>query len=121
MGRVRMRTVSESPDARLIAVTDIDPAIGKAAAAEFNVPFDTTVEALLARQDIDVVYISVPNLGHLDLVEQVAASKRHMIIEKPMARNVAEAEDIIAAAQRHGVTLKVGSNLRFFPNVQKAK
>ena len=64
-----------------------------ALAAEYpGVDAEPSAEALLARQDIDVVVIATPHSTHLALAKQVAAAGKHIYLEKPMALDVNECD-----------------------------
>lgn len=68
---------------------------------------------LLSRADIDVIHICTPNQGHAPLTIRALEAGKHVLCEKPMATNVAEAEDMVAAAKRTGKKLTIAANNRF--------
>ena len=70
---------------------------------------------------IDALYICTPHDLHLEHARLAAAAKRHILLEKPIARNVGEARSIIEAANEAGVKLMVAENYRFLAPVQEAK
>lgn len=63
--------------------------------------------------DIDAVYICLPNSMHADFTIRAAKAGKHVIVEKPMATNIADAERMIEACRAAGVHLAVGYRLRF--------
>ncbi|MCY7349061.1 MAG: Gfo/Idh/MocA family oxidoreductase [Cytophagaceae bacterium] len=65
--------------------------------------------------DIDVVYVITPNVLHKDFAIRAAKAGKHVITEKPMAGNVKDAQEMIAACQKAGVKLMVGYRLHFEP------
>ncbi|MDR1935327.1 MAG: Gfo/Idh/MocA family oxidoreductase [Candidatus Accumulibacter sp.] len=77
--------------------------------------------ALLADRDIDAVYISTPPNGHKALTLQAAAAGKHVYVEKPMAMNHAESQEMIAACQHAGVRLYVAFYRRAMPRFLKVK
>lgn len=77
------------------------------------------LDALLP--DVDVVDICAPTHLHHALVLQAAAAGKHVICEKPLARTVAQGQEMIAACQQAGVKLLVGHVVRFFPEYVLAK
>ena len=88
----------DHPDAELAAVCD--PMTNRAAEAQrrYQVPVSTAdYRELLARPDIDGVSICTPPDSHLEIVLAAAAHGKHMLLEKPMARSVAECEEMEAA------------------------
>jgi predicted dehydrogenase len=68
---------------------------------------------VLARDDVDAVDICAPNSMHAELAIAAAEAGKHVLVEKPMATTVADADAMIAAADRHGVVLMAAHNLRF--------
>lgn len=121
MGRRRARTILDHPDAALVMMVDSIAESAASAGAEMGVQHGTEYREVVARTDVDCVVVSVPNKLHPRIVAECLESGKHVFCEKPLARNVAEAKVMVDAAQRSGRTLKTGSNLRFFPNVLKAR
>lgn len=78
-------------------------------------------EALLADPEVNAVYIATPPSSHLDLTRRAAAAGKRVLVEKPMARTVAECEAMIAACEAAGVPLHVAYYRRFYPKFQAAK
>jgi len=78
-------------------------------------------EEVIEREDIDVVLVCTP--PDLHAVMSIAAMNKgkHVLCEKPLARTLKEAEDMLAAAQANNVTLKCGFNHRHHPGIQKAR
>ena len=81
----------------------------------------TEVEELLARDDLDAVYVAVPNAFHEEVAVQALQAGKHVLLDKPFALNTQAAENIVAAAEAAGRTLMLGMNQRFERNVQSAK
>lgn len=103
-----------SEQCRLAAVMDADAEKARAVAEKYGVPgCDTAVEALLARPEIQAVYIATPNGFHKDQVIAAARAGKHVLVEKPLALSVADAEAMIAACQDNGVKLMAGYMMRF--------
>ena len=70
---------------------------------------------------VDGMYICTPHHLHLAHVEMAAAAGKHVLVEKPIARTLEEANAMIAAAERSGVTLMVAENYRFMSGIRLAK
>ena len=68
---------------------------------------------VLARDDVDAVDICAPNALHAELAVAAAAAGKHVLVEKPMATTVADADAMVAAAKSAGVVLMAAHNLRF--------
>jgi 1,5-anhydro-D-fructose reductase (1,5-anhydro-D-mannitol-forming) len=101
------RQAKQHPGAELVAVWDDDLALGRAGAEEFGVPFTNDLDALLARDDIDGVTITTPTSAHRDVMVKAANAGKHIFTQKLLAPTVAEAEEIVAAADANGVKLAV--------------
>src|SRR5262249_14422420 len=91
------------PDrARLVAVADIDRARAEAARKQFG--FEAAYDdpaALLVRPDIDVVTICTRPNTHASLVVDALGAGKHVLCEKPIAHTLADADAVVAAAERH--------------------
>jgi predicted dehydrogenase len=110
--------------ARIVAVCDVDPEIGKQRGEAWGVRSDhifTDYHELLALSEIDLVEILLPHHLHYQATLDAAAAGKHISLQKPMALTVQEADEMIAAAQKAGVIFKVFENFIFYPPVQRAK
>jgi predicted dehydrogenase len=110
---------TEVPDGRLAAI-----ALGSrtpALADEFGADAEPTADALLARDDIDVVVIATPHSTHLPLAVLAAYAGKHVYLEKPMALDVAECDQIIDACRAAGVQLTVAKQTRHMEMSLRAK
>lgn len=70
---------------------------------------------------VDVVDVCAPTDQHAAIGLQVAAAGRHLLMEKPLARKLAEGQELLRACERAGVQLLVGHVLRFFPEYAAAR
>jgi predicted dehydrogenase len=120
MGRTYAAAITrQARNARVVAVAGGRRA--PALAAEWNVPAEPAVEALLARPDVDVVVIATPHTTHLPLALQAAEAGKHVYLEKPMVLDTTECDRIIEACRRAGVLLTVASQSRYNEISQRAK
>ncbi len=94
----------------LAGVHDTDPARAAAVAAELGVPA-LGAEALIAASE--AVVVAAPTRFHHALAMRAIAAGRHLLVEKPLAATMAEAEEIAAAAQARGLVLQVGHIERY--------
>ena len=76
---------------------------------------------LIERPDIDLIDVCVPNVLHHDIVLAAARAGKMIVCEKPLAMNVAEAEEMVAAVERAGVANMASFNYRRVPAVSLAK
>jgi myo-inositol 2-dehydrogenase/D-chiro-inositol 1-dehydrogenase len=109
-------------EAEVVAVAS--PTAGNAAelAKKYNIPRTfTDYREMLKERDIDMVCICAPNALHAQMTKDIAAAGKHIVCEKPLAMTIAEGEEMIAAAKKHGVLLMYGEELFFTPKYLKAK
>lgn len=100
--------------ARLTAVCDTDAGKAQAAARAFDIPrWYDDASRMFAAEQLDFVDIATTMLSHRPLVELAAAHRVPIIVQKPLAPNMADCVAIVAAAERAGVPLMVHENFRF--------
>lgn len=120
MGKALARGVAACERGRVVAVADPAEGAAQAAAAEIAgegpaIEAYTSVEEMLAREQIAAVMVAAPNFLHPQLTRQAAAAGKHVFCEKPMALNVADARSMIEACAAAGVKLMIGQVLRYNP------
>ncbi len=121
VGRIHLRNSLKLAHARLVAVSDISrKALREAERIGAKKTF-TKYERLLECPEIDAVIIALPTHLHKQSAIDVAESGKHIFLEKPIARNVLEAKEIIAAAERNDVELMIGYPLRFHQEFSELK
>ena len=81
----------------------------------------TSVEELCASPNVDAVYIATPNSLHAEHAIIAAKHKKHIIVEKPMAMNLAECDAMNEAADKYGVRLLCGHTHSFDPPIRKIR
>lgn len=106
---------------KLIGATDVAETSRAAFAEKYNIKVFSSVEELLSYNDIDVVCICTPSGLHAPLSIQAANAGKHIIVEKPMAINLKETDDIINACETNNVKLTVISQLRFTKAISRLK
>jgi predicted dehydrogenase len=74
-----------------------------------------TYDEIVNNTDIDAVYITTPNGLHCEGAKRVAAAGKHVIVEKPMAVNATEGQEMVDACKAAGVHLLVGYRMHFEP------
>jgi predicted dehydrogenase len=98
----------------LIAVADVDEKKAKEAKERFGAKtFTPRYQDLLSHTDIEAVIITLPNHLHHPVALQAAKAKKHILIEKPMALDTKQAEEMVKEAKKNGITLMVGQSRRF--------
>ncbi len=108
--------------AEVVALFDIKRAKAVAIAEKHQLSAKVckTLDELLA-EDLDAVIIATPNSTHCPLTLSAIAAGKHVLVEKPMAAHVADADRMIRAAEAKGVVLQVNQSFRYMPLYQEAK
>lgn len=120
ISKKHIQAIHQIPGAELVAVCDKNPDRLKDFSDDVAVYVD--LETMLKEKEtIDVVNICVPSGFHARVAKLCASYKKHLIIEKPLAVRAEEAEEIIRAAELHGVKLSVVHPNRFRPAFQQLK
>jgi predicted dehydrogenase len=116
-GELHLETYRAFPDVEVVAVADVREGRLREVAAKYQIPHTyVNAEELCARKDIEMVSVVTPEPLHLAPVLAAAQAGKHILLEKPIATNLADAERIIAAAEQAHVHLMVGHILRFENN-----
>src|SRR5262245_31357644 len=100
---------------RLVGMAGTHRPAAIAAAARFGVENVDEVDTLLARDDVDVVYIATPPFLHYEQGMAALQAGKHVIVEKPLALTVAEADQMIAEASRRDRLLVANLMQRYNP------
>ncbi len=98
--RFSMAQYRQLPGVSVEAVADIDPAAAARAAAEFQVPA-LPAEQVLAAADVDLVYIATPPAMHHGQARAALVAGKHVLVEKPLATTLTDAQDLQDVAARH--------------------
>jgi len=110
------------PTATLVAVADSDERRARAAAEQYGASrWFSDYERLLDQPDVHAVAIVTPNYLHAPMTIRAAAAGKHVLVIKPMALTLEEADAMLAAAQRANVQLMVPFHRRFLPEFQCAR
>lgn len=114
-GRI-VPALQRAGNCRLVAVVSRDRQRAETFAEEHGVPraYDD-LAAALADREVEAVWVATPHALHREHVEAVAAARRHVLCEKPLATSVEDAAAIVRACRRAGVALGTGYHLRHHP------
>jgi len=113
MGRFHAQKLARCKGARLAGVVDANPARAQEIAREVGAPAHTDSRELLGA--IDAAAVAVPTERHYRVVRDCLEAGVHVLVEKPLARSVVEADRLLALARRKGLVLQVGHLERFNP------
>ncbi len=108
-------------NAGLVAVCDIVEEKAKKIGEQFDVPYFTDMNEMLTKTDIDVVSVLTESGYHAEHVIEVAKHNKHIVVEKPMALTLDDADAMISACDEAGVKLFVVKQNRFNVPVVKTR
>lgn len=120
MGQHHIRIYSEMAGVELAGIADVDEKRAKALAKQFNTKAFTDYNDLFSL-DLDAVSVVVPTTLHKQVALDAMNSGTSVLVEKPIADTVGNADEIISEAKDAGLTLMVGHIERFNPAVSKMK
>src|SRR5215210_1311517 len=115
MGGVHLGAYAGIPEVEVVGVADTRVEAAVAGAALVGARPYVSYEELAAAEDVEVVDVCLPTAFHRDLALRAAGEGRHVILEKPIARTVEDAQEILEAFSGDGPRLFVGHVVRFFP------
>jgi len=125
-GRNHLRVYRElqqaGKDVELVGIVDRDPATLAAAAAKFEVRgFDTIEACLAAAGQVDAASVCVPTVHHATAAEPLLAAGIDLLIEKPLAANLTDADRILELSDKYDRIVQAGHLERFNPAVTAAR
>jgi len=121
IAEAHLQAIAKVSDAELVAVTDVVEEKSRSVADRYGAKAYTTLEELLDDESVDAVVLPLPHHLHCPISIQCAQAGKHILVEKPMALNLSEAERMVDSAEKAGVILMVGQSTRFRPEVWTAK
>ena len=107
VARYHAEAIAQTPGAKLTAVCRSDVTGAQQAAEQFGVLCETNYDALLARPDVEAVCICTPSGMHAEQAIRAAQAGKHVLVEKPMALTLADADAMIQACRDANVQLGV--------------
>ena len=122
IANMHLKSYVANPDVEIVGIYDINHERARQQAERYGAhTWFATLDELLARPDIDAVSICTWNNSHAEMAIAALDAGKHVLVEKPLARTVAEAEAIEAAAARAGTKVQVGFVRRFSSNAKVLK
>lgn len=110
------------PPLRLVSVADINEDLARDTARRYGFErYDTSWEAIVKAEDINVVSVVVANHLHRDIVTELAGAGKHILCEKPLAPSSTDARAMIDAVDATGVVARVGFTYRWGPGISAVR
>lgn len=113
IGREHARIYSQLPEVEFVGVYDLDGQVAHKVAQRHGVKSFPTAQALA--DAIDAATVATPTSTHHELASVFLGQGRHVLIEKPITDNTAQAKELVALAQEKNLVLQVGHIERFNP------
>ena len=120
-GTMFARALGHNPGAKLVGVCEIDPIRRRQGAADYGVPGFATPRELCALPDLRAVIVATPDPLHREAVEAAAERCLAILVEKPLATTLQDAEAMAAAVRRGGAPCQVAFENRWNPPYLAAK
>jgi UDP-N-acetylglucosamine 3-dehydrogenase len=121
MGRNHLRVLMDIPEVEVVGVADLNLELAKSAAQKYGVPVYADYRQLFTDRKPQAVVIATPTTSHKEIALAAIGRGIHVLVEKPIAATVADAEQMIAAAEQAKIVLAVGHIERFNPAVIELK
>ena len=121
IGAIHLGAYANMPEVEVVGVADARPETAAAGAALVGTRPYSSYEDLVATEDVEVVDVCLPTAYHRELALRAARGGKHVILEKPIARTLEDAEAILEAFSGTENRLFVGHVVRFFPEYVKIK
>ena len=118
---VHLPILGQLAGARLVAVCDADEQKARAIGGRVGARIMRTDEEVFRSDDVDAVVICTPSHQHAEQAIAALEAGKHVLVEKPIGLNAAEAERVVAAAERARLTLMVAMNNRYRPDTLALK
>ncbi len=121
MGKSHARVYSDIDNVELVAVCDVNKEIAKKIADKYKTNYYVNYKNMLKKEKIEALSVCVPTILHKKVAVDVIKNKINLLVEKPIATTIKEAEEIINEAKKYNVKLMAGHIERFNPVVIELK
>lgn len=109
------------PDSHLVAVASKSPERAREFAVQYGIEAAESYEALVKRDDLDVVYIATTHNFHYENAQLALKHKKHLLVEKPFTVNARQAAELIELARSNGCFMMEAIWVRFLPSMVRLK
>ena len=115
------KAIRNSDRTEMVVAMDVVEEVARSFAAEYDTEWTTSLEEVLERDDVDAVVISTPHNLHAPQTIQAAEAGKHVMVEKPIACTLEQADAMIDACKKASVVLMVRLVSRYMPAARRAK
>lgn len=121
IGPAHIEALRRLPNVEVTALCEVNIELATAKAAQLGIERPCTFEQLLAMDDIACVHVCTPNFLHYSQSKAALLAGKHVVCEKPLSKDLHEAEELVALAKETGLVNAVHFNLRYYPLVRQMK
>lgn len=107
--------------AKIVAICDKDKVCAESNAFMYGIDVNTTYREVLFNKDVEIVDVCLPHFLHAEVTIAAAEAGKHVLVEKPIATTLRDADEMINACKKAGVKLMVAENHAFIPAHAMAK
>ena len=121
IGPAHIEALRRLPNIEVVALCEANAELANSKAAQLGIDRACEFDELLAMKDIVAVHICTPNFLHYPQAKAALQAGKHVVCEKPLAKDLHEAEELVALAKQTGLVNAVHFNLRYYPLVRQMK
>lgn len=121
IGPAHIEALRRLPNIEVVALCEANIELATAKAEQLGIERACVFDELLAMEDIVSVHICTPNFLHYPQAKAALLAGKHVVCEKPLAKDLHEAEELVALAEKTGLVNAVHFNLRYYPLVRQMK
>ena len=121
IGPAHIEALRRLPNTNVLALCEVTPELARQKANQLGIERACTFEDLLKMDDIQSVHICTPNFLHYAQSKAALLAGKHVVCEKPLAKDLHEAEELVQLAKESGLVNAVHFNLRYYPLVRQMK
>ena len=120
-GEIHCHTYSTYENTELVIVCDVNEKRVKEIAKKYKTSYTTDYKEIVKNKEIEIVSVATPDFLHKDITVAMLKSGKNVLVEKPMATKVDEAEEMVYTAKKYGVFLMTDFHNRFNPAIVLTK
>ena len=121
IGPAHIEALRRLPNVEVAALCEVSPELARQKADQLGIEHSYVFEELLQQPDIQVIHICTPNFLHYSQAKAALEAGKHVVCEKPLAKDLHEASELVALAEKTGLVNAVHFNLRYYPLVRQMK
>src|SRR5690606_36077484 len=121
IGPAHIEALRRLPNVEVVALCEVTQELAQQKADALGIPRAYVFEELIRQEDIQAIHICTPNFLHYSQSKAALLAGKHVICEKPLAKDLAEARELVELAAQTGLVNAVHFNLRYYPLVRHMK